>query len=221
MSKNGVALGGVLVGQPKPLAGDGRLSAIFKQAVEAMLSLTPDGLSGDAQADLRVHGGPERALCHYPAEHSPDWAEQFPANANAFQAGAFGENLSTYGLIEAEVHIGDIFRLGTARIQVSQPRMPCWKLGHRFGIDELPRAVAESGRTGWLYRVVEAGEFRVGSELVLETQDPAGVSIADIWQLHHEARPLQARLAALAEHPALAQVWRRRFQQRLDWLRRS
>ena len=143
-----------------------RPSAIAKRQVEGELELTELGLIGDEQAEKKIHGGPERALCHYPREHYAEWIREFPQQAELFCAPAFGENLSTEGLTEKNVFIGDIFRWGDALIQVTQPRSPCFKLNYHFAISDMASLMQQSGKVGWLYRVVAGG--KVSSEQPLE-----------------------------------------------------
>ncbi|QSV12447.1 6-hydroxyaminopurine reductase [Kosakonia oryzae] len=143
-----------------------RPSAIAKLQVEGELLLTELGIAGDEQAEKSYHGGTDRALCHYPREHYAHWAQMFPEQAALFCAPAFGENLSTEGLTEQNVFIGDIFRWGDTLIQVTQPRSPCFKLNFHFGISDISAQMQDSGRVGWLYRVVAAG--KVSAEAPLE-----------------------------------------------------
>ena len=155
----------VFTGQVRDYEGS-RPSAIGKRQVDGALRLTPLGLDGDQQAEKVIHGGPDRALCHYPREHYAYWAARFPALAGRFNAPAFGENLSTEGLTEHNVFIGDIFRWGDALIQVTQPRSPCFKLNFHFPVQDMASQMQESGRTGWLYRVIAEGE--VSADMPLE-----------------------------------------------------
>ncbi|PTA87886.1 MOSC domain-containing protein [Kosakonia sp. H7A] len=143
-----------------------RPSAIAKLQVEGELILTELGIAGDEQAEKSYHGGTDRALCHYPREHYAHWAQMFPEQAALFCAPAFGENLSTEGLTEQNVFIGDIFRWGDTLIQVTQPRSPCFKLNFHFGIGDISAQMQASGRVGWLYRMVAAG--KVSAEAPLE-----------------------------------------------------
>lgn len=144
-----------------------RPSAIEKYQIEGELLLHACGLSGDEQAEKKIHGGPDRALCHYPREHYAEWQREFPDIAGSFEAPGFGENLSTVGLTEHNVYIGDIFRWGEALIQVTQPRSPCFKLNFHFPINNLSQLMQQSGRVGWLYRVVSGGQVYTGSPLEL------------------------------------------------------
>ncbi|WP_312691524.1 6-hydroxyaminopurine reductase [Kosakonia sp.] len=159
----------VFMGKVRDYAGS-RPSAIAKLQVEGELMLTGAGLAGDEQAEKSYHGGPDRALCHYPREHYAWWAERFPEQTTLFCAPAFGENLSTFGLTEKTVFIGDIFRWGDALIQVTQPRSPCFKLNFHFAISDMASQMQASGKVGWLYRVIAAGRVSTDSPLELASR---------------------------------------------------
>ena len=135
--------------------------------IDGELELTDLGLQGDEQAEKKIHGGPDRALCHYPREHYAEWARDFPEQAALFYAPAFGENLSTEGLTEHNVFIGDIYRWGETLIQVTQPRSPCFKLNYHFSISDMASVMQNSGKTGWLYRVIAPGNVSSDAPLVL------------------------------------------------------
>ncbi|MGG8293759.1 6-hydroxyaminopurine reductase [Klebsiella sp. 141130] len=155
----------VFVGKIRDYDGS-RPSAIGKIQVDGELQLGDLGLEGDEQAEKKIHGGPDRALCHYPREHYLDWIGEFPQQADLFCAPAFGENLSSEGLTEKNVYIGDIFRWGEALIQVTQPRSPCFKLNYHFGISDMAQLMQNSGKVGWLYRIIAGGQ--VSSDAPLE-----------------------------------------------------
>src|SRR3546814_708068 len=143
-----------LVGRIAPLGRAGVASGIFKRPVDRAVQVTRTGLAGDEQGDRKHHGGPEKALHHYAFEHYPAWRAELPALAPCLAGeGAFGENISTDGLTEADVCIGDVFRFGTSLVEVSQARQPCWRLNERFGDATMARRVQDTGRTGWYYRV--------------------------------------------------------------------
>lgn len=154
---------GLLVGGVKPLGKRGAPSGIVKSPVEHPVFLSRNGLEGDAQGDTGRHGGPEKAVHHYPFDHYREWQSEIGPHSLLDRPGAFGENVSTAGLTEADVAIGDIFRLGHALIQVSQGRQPCWKLNERFADARMARRVQEAGRTGWYYRVLEEGAVAPGT----------------------------------------------------------
>lgn len=211
---------GVYVGRPSRLQ-DGRRSAIVKSSVVGPLMLGVEGLEGDAVADRRFHGGPEQALHHYPAERYPDWAARFPEIAALLVPGSIGENLSTHGLTEDNVHIGDVFRWGEAEIQVSQPRMPCVKINSRYGIEGLTEAVMECGHAGWYYRVRRTGLVAAGQSLELIEHPTNSVSLAEFWATQNAHRPSAEQLTRVVDAPGLAEKWRNKFLQRLDWLLRN
>lgn len=147
----------VLTSTLAPLGTDGTLSGIAKRIVPGPWTITPLGIEGDAQGDLKHHGGTEKAIHHYPRDHYATWNAEIGPHPLMLTPGAFGENLSTYGWTEGNVCIGDVVRFGTVPLQVSQGRQPCFKLNSRFGRDSMAVAVQRTGRTGWYYRVREVG----------------------------------------------------------------
>jgi MOSC domain-containing protein YiiM len=154
------------VGCPTRLDGDEPwTSGIYKSAVSGRIELSSTNLAGDGQADLNVHGGPDKAVCVYSADHYPFWREQL----GVLECGPswFGENFSVEQQGEHDVAIGDTYRIGTALLQVSQPRAPCWKLGRRWSRLDMPKLVLQSGRTGWYLRVLEPGDVECGDMLML------------------------------------------------------
>lgn len=180
-------------------------SGIAKQPVSGRLRLTLTNLAGDEQADRENHGGPDKAVLAYAASHYPLWREELGRD---LPFGAFGENLTVLGLDEETVCIGDVFSLGTARLEVSQPRQPCWKLARRWGIKDLTARVEATGRTGWYLRVLEAGEVAAGQSLHLLSRACPEWTVARATRAmrRREADPQLA--AALAACPALAKTWR-------------
>jgi MOSC domain-containing protein YiiM len=222
----GTGLLSLRVGGIAPLGPGAVPSAIGKQPVAGRMALTRLGLAGDDQADRRHHGGLDKALHHYPAQHYAAWRDELPERASLFEPGGFGENLSTLGLDEENVCLGDIFRLGSATIQVSQGRQPCWKLNLRFAVPDMARRVQEQGRAGWYYRVLEEGE--VGSEdrlLPLERPHPDW-PLARLLRIFYRDTLDRDGLAALAALAVLAPGWRDIAAKRLesgrveDWRRR-
>ncbi|WP_312629247.1 6-hydroxyaminopurine reductase [Scandinavium sp.] len=190
-----------------------RPSAIAKLQVDGELELTERGLVGDEQAEKKIHGGPDRALCHYPREHYAAWAREFPEQADLFCAPAFGENLSTEGLTEKNVFIGDIFRWGDALIQVTQPRSPCFKLNYHFGISDFSSLMQSSGKMGWLYRVIVAGKVSTEQPLVLVSR-LSNVSVygaaAIAWYTPYDDEQYHRLLSAAG----LSVSWTRTMQKR-------
>lgn len=225
-----VTIQAVLVGRAAPLPGGRASSAIVKSPQTRRLRVELDGLVEDEQGDTTHHGGPEKALHHYPREHYPSWVGWMPehaARSRAFDApGAFGENLSTIGLTEQDVCVGDVFELGSTLLQVSQGRQPCWKLDLRHDRRGTARRMQELRHTGWYYRVLAPGEIGAGDHLILrERPEPQ-------WSLERVLRALFDRSCGPAEWAAAAQIatlspgWRATFEDRVstkrleDWTKR-
>lgn len=211
----------VCVGQPRFVAavpdlgkhGTAWTSGIFKAPVEAAVATAPYGLSGDAQADLHNHGGPDKAICAYSADHYEDWRQRFGLDHLEF--GAFGENLSLAGVDEHHICIGDRWATGDVLIQVSQPRQPCWKLERKWHRDTLINEVIASGRTGWYFRVERGGTLQRGMELVLVERPHPQWTIAaanNVW--HHRI----GDAAALARAQELSESWRRALERRIAYV---
>ena len=158
------------------------LTSIFKEPVEGRVAVRKHNIAGDRQADLTVHGGPYKAVYCYPEEHYAFWSDQLPDTKLVF--GNFGENLTTRGLTEDVVQIGDQFRVGSAILQVTQPRMPCYKLGIRFGRADMVKRFWQSGRPGIYFSVVEDGDLAAGDAIEKVTHAPDGISIADVVALY-------------------------------------
>lgn len=215
-----IAVGGLFAGKVALLAGDSRSSAIVKAPVAGRCQLTEEGLVGDTQADRRAHGGGGKALHQYPAEHYARLAAAFPS-AQHLAPGGLGENLSTHGLAEADVCLGDVFRLGSARIQVSQPRTPCWKIDHRTGSEGVAAFIAEHGLAGWYYRVLEAGECAVGDMLEHVERPADAVTLAEFWRVIRSPKPSVASLLRLAHASGLDPEWTGKLSQRAEWLRNN
>ncbi|MEX1826770.1 MOSC domain-containing protein [Luteibacter sp. CQ10] len=219
-------IGHVLTGPVAPLGDGGAMSGMHKRPVHEPVRVTPTGLATDAQADLKVHGGPEKAIHHYPFDHYAAWRDELPPRPLLDEAGAFGENLSTTGLVETNVAVGDIFRLGTAVLQVSQGRQPCWKLNLRFDTKDMALRLQQSGRTGWYYRVLEEGDVRPGDALERIDRVTPEWTIERIWRIFYVDRLDYASLLAMSELPTLAEGWRRHARRRLesksveDWSKR-
>ena len=211
----------LLVGQVAPLGET--LSGIAKAPVAGPVRLTATGFEGDAQAYSRVHGGLDKAVHHYPYDHYALWRAEVGERPALATPGGFGENLSTQGLDETQVAIGDVFRLGSALIEVSQGRQPCWKLNLRFGVQDMARRVQASGRTGWYYRVLEAGEVVAGDQLELLERRAPEWTIERLWRTLYVDVLDRQELQAMAGLELLPDGWRRYAQRRLatrrveDW----
>lgn len=212
----GIPLQALLVGNVRPLGPRGIPSGIAKAGVDRPLSLGLVGLDGDAQGDTKHHGGAEKALHHYPLDHYPDWAAEIGARAALATAGGFGENLSTLGLTEDDVAVGDVFALGNAIIEVSQGRQPCWKLNERFAQPDMAKRVQATGRTGWYYRVLQPGGVPPESRLERIHRAAPAWTIRRIWQVFYVDTLNCAALEKLAELPQLAEGWRRHARRRLE-----
>ncbi len=157
----------ICTGTARPFNG-AETSAIAKRPREGIVQILKDGLAPDEQADRRVHGGPEKAVHLYPLDHHDVWRSELtdPAALKLLdEPGAFGSNLAVSDIAESEVHIGDRFRLGSALLEVNQPRQPCWKVDHRFGIKGMTATIVRTGRCGWYFRVLEAGDCQAGDAL--------------------------------------------------------
>ena len=205
----------VNVGLPREVAWRGKTvtTAIFKEPVAGRVALRSLNLDGDRQADLTVHGGLEKAVYAYPVEHYPYWRTELADAALAY--GAFGENLTTEGLREDAVHVGDRFRIGTEML-VTQPRLPCYKLGIRFGRADMVKRFLASGRTGFYLAVLREGEVGAGDAIELVARDEPGVSIAEITRLYVGKDPDDEALRRAIRVPALPASWRAHFLERLE-----
>ena len=188
------------------------LTAIWKSPIEGRVGLKRFNIVGDQQADLRVHGGENKAVYLYPSEHYAFWRAEFPAMD--LQPGMFGENLTTEGIDEREVHIGDRFRIGTAVLQVSQPRMPCFKLALKFGRPDMVKRFWQSGRSGIYFSIVEEGELAAGDEIVEVSRMSDGITIAELVKLYRDPDPDPARIQAALNAP-LAGSWKTELRERL------
>lgn len=178
-----------------------------------------EGLAGDTQADRRVHGGPEKALHQYPVAHYAMLAAAFPEAGELLVPGALGENLSAPGWNEASIAIGDIFQFGDARIQVSQPRSPCWKIDHRFGVEGMAQHIAEQRITGWYFRVLEEGAVEPGAVFERIGRNPVPVTVAALLALWAGHRPDPERLIEISGTPGLTASWVTRLEDRAGRLR--
>jgi MOSC domain-containing protein YiiM len=188
-------------------------TSIWKYPVEGRIPLRRLNLDGDEQSDLSVHGGPHKAVYLYPFEHFDVWARELPEMN--FPLGAFGENFTTQGLLEEDVAIGDRFKVGTAELVVTQPRMPCFKLGIRFGRDDMVKRFLRSGRSGYYVAVAREGVVGRGDVIERLSRDARGVSIADVFALYSRDAGNRALLERVVDHPGLPESWRESFRHRL------
>ena len=185
----------------------------FKDPVSGKVALSWEGLNGDGQADLVNHGGVDKAVLVYSDDHAERWRrELFP---EGLPPGAFGENFTVQGLTEANVCLGDVFQVGSARVQVSQPRQPCWKQARRYAMNDLVVRIVRTGRTGWYLRVLTEGHVEAGDVMTLLERPHPEWTIERANQVMHVAKTNRELSLELAACPALAQSWvtslRKRF----------
>ena len=186
-------------------------SAIGKTAVDGRARLGYDGLDGDEQADRSAHGGPDKALHHYPADHIAAWAADLPESADRFRPGGFGENISTTGITEADLCIGDVIEVGGCVIQVSHGRQPCWKFAAHMGREDFAYRVRKTGRTGWYYRVLTPGEVGLCDMMRLVERPQPDWTLARVITAHFDPKLDASIASALADLPELAAAWRADF----------
>ncbi len=202
-------------GRIRPLGREGLPSGIDKRPLDGPVQVTRTGLAGDEQADRLHHGGPDKALHHYPAEHYESWRSELPAKAALFVPGAFGENLSTHGLTEDVVCLGDVWRLGGAILQVSQGRQPCRRLNLRFDLPDMIERVRQNGRSGWYYRVLEPGLAGPADRLRLVERPHPEWSVRRLTDVLFAPVPDRPAIATLVGLSALSGSWRERAARRL------
>jgi MOSC domain-containing protein YiiM len=194
-------------------------TGIFKSPVAGPVWAAKLNLHGDGQADLSVHGGPDKAVYAYPASHYPDWRQEL--DIADFPFGAFGENFTVEGANESQVCIGDLHQIGDAFLEVAQPRQPCWKLARKWNLPDLPARLVRSGRSGWYYRVLREGNLQAGDQIqVLENPFPQW-TVLRANELAYHPNVNVAEAALLADCPALAPEWRNgilyRLGRRAEW----
>lgn len=210
---------GLYIGGPKPFRADGTMSAMARDTLDRPVMLGMLGFEGDQVADPNVHGGVDKAVHFYPAEHYPKWVAYFAAEGLASHplleaSGAFGENISASGLTEGKVKIGDRFRIGKALVEIAQGRQPCWKIDHHFGMHGLSGAVIKTGRCGLYFRVIEEGEVAPMDRI--EQVDAASHewTVERTFKLliggGHKTADTKMELIALSKLETLAETWRLR-----------
>lgn len=209
----------VNVGAPRVvmLNGDPVTTGIFKEPVAGRVMLRILNLDGDRQADLSVHGGPTKAVYAYPSEHYGYWKRELPETALPW--GMFGENFTTAGLSESELNIGDKFRIGSAVVRVTEPRMPCYKLGIKFGHPDIVKRFLASERTGFYFAVLQEGEVGAGDEIQLIEESKDNVKVSDITRLYTSEKHNVPLLRRAIEVEALPESWRGYFRNRIEKLK--
>jgi MOSC domain-containing protein YiiM len=208
----------VNVGLPRIVMskGDPVSTGIFKVPVAGSVMLRTLNLDGDRQADLSVHGGPSKAVYVYPSEHYEYWQRELPEMKLPW--GMFGENFTTVGLFESELNIGDKFRVGSAIVVVTEPRMPCYKLGITFGRADIVKRFLASERTGFYFAVLQEGEVGVGDPIELIERVKNSLKVSDITRLYTREKDNTGLLRRAIELEALPESWRSYFQHRLEKL---
>jgi MOSC domain-containing protein YiiM len=206
------------VGRPRIVMSNGEpvSTGIFKEPVHGPVMARTLNLDGDRQADLSVHGGISKAIYGYPVEHYEFWSRELPDVELPY--GMFGENLTTEGLTEAGLNVGDRFRVGEAELMVTEPRLPCYKLGIKFGRADIIRKFLQSRRTGFYFAVIKEGEVRAGDEIVPLSRDSNDITIADITRLYAFEKNNIEALRRAVKLEALSESWRNYFQQKLQQL---
>lgn len=194
----------VRIGKIEPLGPKGIPSAFAKQAVAGAVAVGPLGLAGDEQAELSVHGGPDKAVYGYPAAHYAAWRDDYPEHAGLFVAGGVGENLTIAGWTEADLCVGDVHRMGSATLQVCQPRQPCFKFALRFGDNRLPKAMVRNGRAGWYYRVLEPGRLEAGDTVTCIDRPHPGLRFERLIEIVNFRQPTRDEVEAMAGMDGLA-----------------
>ena len=205
----------ISVGRPREVQWRGRKvqTSIFKTPVSHRVQVKRDNIEGDQQSDLSVHGGLEKAVYAYPAEHYTYWRRELPDAELPW--GAFGENFTTEGLLEDEVWIGDRYRVGTAELVVTQPRVPCYKLAIRFQQTEMVKRFLQSRRSGFYLAVEREGEVGAGDVIERFARDERRLTVAEVVALYATDSANQPLLENASDHPSLPDAWRAYFRKRL------
>jgi MOSC domain-containing protein YiiM len=206
----------VNVGLPQEIFHEGRMirTGIFKQPVAGPVRVTALNLAGDQQADLKVHGGPSKAVYVYPAEHYEFWRKELPQMKLSW--GMFGENLTTEGLLEKELNIGDRLCVGSVELVVTEPRLPCYKLGVKFGRDDIVKRFLKSRRTGFYFAVLREGEIGAGDTIHFLSREENRVTVADITRLYAYDKNDVTGMRRAAALKVLPESWRRYFRARIE-----
>ena len=207
------------VGLPREVDWHGRTvtTGIFKEPVRGRVMMRKLDLDGDRQADLTVHGGQYKAVYCYPVEHYAYWREELPGRE--LPMGMFGENLTTEGILELQLHLGDRFKIGAAEVMVTQPRLPCYKLGVRFGTDDMVKRFLASARTGFYLAVTREGEVGAGDEISLIAREENAVPVSEITRLYVSKQFGPEDLNSLRRAmkvEALPKSWKRYLQERAE-----
>ena len=208
----------VNVGLPIEASWKGKTvtTGIFKSPVNGSITLRKHNLDGDKQADLSVHGGPTKAVYVYPLQHYTYWREELAPMDLPY--GSFGENFTVEGVDEESICIGDEFKVGTAQVYVTEPRMPCFKLGIRFDREDMVKRFLKSQRTGFYFGIVEEGQVQSGDTLEPLTRNSNGLRVANVTRLYTTERGNIELLRKAASIQALPESWRGYFEYQLEKL---
>ena len=211
----------VNVGLPREVIHNGKpvTTGIFKEPVEGRIKVRTLNLDGDRQADLSVHGVPSKAVYAYPSEHYDYWRAELTGMKLPW--GMFGENLTTLGLREDEIDIGDRFQIGSAELMVTEPRLPCYKLAAKFGRDDIIKRFLQSGRTGFYFAVVQEGEVGAGDDVELVSRDRHHITVADITRVYVRDKDDLETLRRAVQVEALPESWREYLRKRIERLARQ
>jgi MOSC domain-containing protein YiiM len=196
--------------------GDPVATGIFKEPVQGPVMLRTLNLDGDRQADLSVHGGVSKAVYAYPSEHYEFWKKELPEMKLPY--GMFGENFTTEGMLEDAVNLGDRFRVGDADLMVTEPRLPCYKLGIKFGRPDIIRKFLQSRRTGFYFAVLKEGEVKAGDTIELLSRDANNIAVADITRLYAFEKDDLKTLRRAVKLEALSESWREYFERQIQKL---
>jgi MOSC domain-containing protein YiiM len=198
------------VGKVTPLGSDGVRSGFVKHAIIGPVTVTPLGVLGDEQADPKVHGGPDKAVYGYASSHYAAWRQEYPQHSHLLVPGGLGENLAIDSMTEADICVGDVHSIGTTRLQVCQPRQPCFKFALRFSDEKLPKAMIRNGRCGWYYRVLTPGAISPQDQVVLKERPNPDFPFTRLVEITMPGMAKSADWERLREMPGLAQNWRQR-----------
>ncbi len=190
-------------------AGRNFTTGFFKTALHGLAFAHKLGLQGDAQADLSVHGGPDKAVYFYPREHYATWEKLL--GTGPLPPGSFGENITSEGLLEGDLNIGDILRIGTATLQVRQPRSPCYKLQIRFQRSDMTALFFQQAKPGWYASVIQDGAFAATDEILLEYRAPEGITVADVWRYSAQQDVDSATRERIGSIDLLPDFWKSRI----------
>jgi MOSC domain-containing protein YiiM len=206
---NDPRIASIHLGKIAPLGSESVPSAFVKRAVVGPVTVTLSGILGDEQADMSVHGGPEKAVYGYATSHYAAWCREYPQHSLLLVPGGFGENLAIDGLSESDICVGDIHGIGSTRLQVCQPREPCFKLALRFNDKHMPKAMIRNGRAGWYYRILEPGVINPGDRVELLDRLNPTFPFTRLVELIRRGKATREELEQMRDMPGLAQNWQR------------